>query len=79
MLCWATRENTAFLTEEHVTETRARLSLPQLIEAKRAGPSNAVAQQGGGDQRHHGRLGGLQAECGALIEGVHGVAEQEGD
>ena len=55
------------------------LSVPELIETEGPSSSNAIAQQGGGDEGDHRHLGSLQVQGLAAVETVHGNTEDEGN
>ena len=53
--------------------------VPELIETESPSSSNAIAQQGGGDEGDHSNLGGLQVQGLAGVETVHSKTEDEGN
>ena len=54
-------------------------TVPELIETESPSSSNAIAQQGGGDEGDHSNLGSLQVEGLAGVETVHNKTEDEGN
>ena len=57
----------------------SRENLPELIETESPSSSDAIAQQGGGDEGDHSNLGSVQVQGLAGVETVHYGAEDEGN